>query len=78
MAYEQRDGDISVFKERNKTNDRGPDWSGDALIDGVKYRVAFWQKSGTMLAGKIEVSRKQSTDRQSEPRQVALDDEIPF
>ena len=78
MAYEKRDGDIAVFKEKEKRNDKAPDWKGTALLDGIEYQVAFWQKSPTMLAGKIEVSRKQSTDRQSEPRQVALDDEIPF
>jgi hypothetical protein len=79
MAYEKRDGDIAVFKERNKTNERGPDWSGDALIDGVTYRVAFWQKSTTMLSGKIEVSKKQPTD-QSAGGGKAIDDdfEVPF
>jgi hypothetical protein len=77
MAYEKRDGDIAVFKERNKTNERGPDWSGDALIDGVTYRVAFWQKSTTMLSGKIEVSKKQD-DAPTPRRVVDLDDEVPF
>lgn len=82
MAYEKRDGDIAVFKEKEKRNDKAPDWKGTALLDGVEYQVAFWQKSATMLAGKIDVSRK----RQETPTggggstgfNNPMDDDIPF
>lgn len=57
MAYEKHDGDIAVFMERDKKNEKAPDWKGEALIDGVIYEVAFWPKgnNGTMLAGSIKV-----------------------
>jgi hypothetical protein len=80
MAYEKRDGDISVFQDKKKTNDKAPDWTGAALMDGIEYRVVFWQKSPTMLAGKIEIARK----KQEEPRggggSTGFDDDtdIPF
>jgi hypothetical protein len=82
MAYEKRDGDISVFQDKKKTNDKAPDWTGTALMDGIEYRVAFWQKSATMLAGKIEIARK----KQEEPRggggstgfENPMDEDIPF
>ena len=59
MAYEKKDGDIAVFAERDKKNERAPDWKGDALIDGVTYEVALWAKgsNGTMLAGSIKVKQ---------------------
>jgi len=60
MAYEKKDGDIAVFAERDKKNERAPDWKGDALIDGVTYEVALWAKgsNGTMLAGQIKVKQE--------------------
>lgn len=57
MAYEQKEGDIAVFQNDKKGNDKAPDWKGNALINGVKMEVAFWQKSETMLAGKISERR---------------------
>jgi hypothetical protein len=54
MAYEKKNGDIAVFKNKNKTKETQPDWTGDALIDGTLYRVSFWDKSPTMLTGKID------------------------
>lgn len=79
MAYERRDGDIAVFKEKEKRNDKAPDWKGTALLDGIEYQVAFWAKSATMLAGKIEVSRKHSTDRPAGGGKPIDDDfEVPF
>lgn len=76
MAYERRDGDIAIFKEKEKKNEKGPDWKGTALLDGVEYQVAFWSKSGTMLAGKIELKRGRQEASARTP--VSLDDEIPF
>ena len=77
MAYEKRDGDIAVFKEKEKRNEKAPDWKGTALLDGIEYQVAFWQKSSTMLAGKIEIARKKQEEA-TPRRDVSLDDEIPF
>jgi hypothetical protein len=78
MAYEKRDGDIAVFKEKEKRNEKAPDWKGTALLDGIEYQVAFWQKSPTMLAGKIEIARKKQDDAATPRRVVDLDDEVPF
>ena len=65
MAYEQRPGDISVFSETEKTNERAPDWKGSMIVpDGVKpgdkLEVAFWAKGdrGTMLAGSVKPPRQ--------------------
>ena len=90
MAYEKKDGDISVFMQRDKKNDKAPDWKGEALIDGKTYEVAFWAKgnTGTMLAGSIKPARDKTQDfRGSGSASVSrhrgddpspFSDEIPF
>tara|TARA_R110000851_G_scaffold216457_2_gene369401 strand:- start:500 stop:790 length:291 start_codon:yes stop_codon:yes gene_type:complete len=59
MAYEKKENDISVFYNppEKKTNPNSPDWTGEALIEGKVMRVAFWAKTPTMLAGKIEIKQ---------------------
>lgn len=61
--YERRDGDAVLYMERNKKNERGPDWTRTVLLNGVEYRLSMWSKgnNGTMLAGKIEESRNQQS-----------------
>lgn len=82
MAYEKKNYDIAVFKQRDKKNPKGPDWKGDALIDGIEYEVAFWEKGdkGTMLAGQIKVARKSEKPARKPDSQAPLEDDgdIPF
>lgn len=79
MAYEQKNGDIVIYKVKDKTNDKGPDWTGKALIDGVEKQVSLWIKSDTMFAGQIKdkwSGKKESP--KSSPKDDGLEDEIPF
>ena len=88
MAYEQKPGDIAVFKERKKRNDKAPDWRGNLIVPegakpGDKLEVAFWAKgdSGTMLAGfvKFQQQRAAGPAREAPPQRGArFDDDIPF
>lgn len=74
--YEDRPGDVALFKVRDKKNPRGPDYTGYHItLDGKRMRVAVWERNGGVLSGKIEEDRQpppnsgQSRDRR---------DEIPF
>lgn len=65
MAYEQRPGDLSVFAETDKKNDKAPDWRGTMIVPddakpGDKLEVALWAKGGrgTMLAGSVKQPRQ--------------------
>lgn len=87
MAYEQRNGDLAIFKVKEKKSDKGPDWTGKALIDGVEKDVSLWIKSDTMLTGQIKDKWKPSQhdkDKQNayvKDHQAPLDmddSEIPF
>lgn len=45
MAYEHKPNTGSLFPAEKKT-DKHPDRTGSALIDGVEYWVAGWDKTG--------------------------------
>jgi hypothetical protein len=88
-GYEQKPGDIAVFKEKEKRNDRAPDWRGNLIVPegakpGDKLEVAFWAKgdSGTMLAGSVKfpTQRDAGPAREAPPQRGAafLSDDIPF
>jgi hypothetical protein len=89
MAYEKRPGDIAVFKERDKRNERAPDWRGSFLDEqGQEWRVSLWEKggNGTMLAGKVERAQEQFKRPASEETTIKkfpskkddFADDIPF
>ena len=47
MAYEHNNGNGSLFKNTNKTNDNQPDYSGSIkLQDGTDQQIAAWVKEG--------------------------------
>jgi len=81
LAYERKDGDIAVFTVKEKKNERGPDWTGTALINGEELQVSFWQKTPTMLAGQIKpkfVSGQQMAKAKESLPPQDDGDEIPF
>lgn len=79
MAYEQKEGDIAIFKVKDHEGNR-PEWTGRALIDGKERDVSLWIKSDTMLAGQIKDKWKPDFEQaKPEPApQDNLEDEIPF
>lgn len=81
MAYEQKEGDIAIFKVKSKKNERGPDWTGKALIDGVEKEISIWQKTDTMLAGSIKDKWKPDFEKAKSAAQGnddGFEDSIPF
>ena len=62
MAYEKKEGDISIFANNKGDNEKRPDYRGNALIGGTEYRISLWlrtsQKDGKkFLSGKIEAEQ---------------------
>ena len=45
MAYEQRNNNGSLFKNDRKQNDRQPDLTGTAIINGKTWRISAWKKT---------------------------------
>jgi hypothetical protein len=87
-GYQQKPGDIAVFKEKEKRNDRAPDWRGSLIVPpgaqpGDKLEVAFWAKgdNGTMLAGSVKFPNQRDAGpaRDTPPqRGASFSDDIPF
>lgn len=47
MAYEQKPGSGSLFKNDRKENDKHPDYKGTYKHhDGTEFNVAIWVKEG--------------------------------
>lgn len=79
MPYQQKDNDIAIFENKRKEKETHPDWTGTALIDGKKMKIALWSKSSTMMAGKIEIDNyKPNFETAKKAIQDDLGDEIPF
>lgn len=83
MAYEPKDGDISLFKADKKDNPKRPDMTGKALIDGQEYNVSMWSKGEgdkRFLSGRIEL--RQAKVESSKPETTPLNDfpesDLPF
>ena len=78
MAYEQRPGQFSLFKNE-KTNPAWPDYKGDGMdLDGNPIWVSAWLKDGKQ--GKfMSCSFKLKTENpQRQAKPPMEDDPIPF
>ena len=87
MAYEQKPGDFTLFKNDKEGNEKRPDYTGNGLaLDGSKIKVSAWLKQGK--SGKFMSCRFQPMTR-GEPAQAGrpdttnktmddMKDDIPF
>lgn len=61
MAYEQKPGGGSLFKNTKKTTEKQPDYRGEIVTpDGTKFSLAGWIKQsakGSFLSLKCEVPK---------------------
>ena len=87
MAYELREGQGSLFKNKHKTADNHPNARGELLLDGVLYEISAWTKKTKLLEPwqSLQVKRKEprapaepawGSDRKS--AEPDLDDDVPF
>ena len=69
MAYELREGQGSLFRNKRKEpGDNKPDRQGDCLIGGVKYKIAGWlkgERDGQFLSLKITPADEHAHSRNS-------------
>ncbi len=81
MAYEQKPGDFTLFKNDKEGNEKRPDYTGTGLgLDGKRIKVSAWIKQGQK--GKFMSCRFQEMTRgepeQAKQKQDDSDSEIPF
>lgn len=88
MAYEQRNNSGSLFKNDRKNNERQPDYTGNAIINGKNMRVSAWIKksqNGTAFMSlafeEVNGAYQQGAPQRSAPAPQNLEpqpDDIPF
>ena len=85
--YETRDNSGSLFRNTDKKNERGPDYSGTAVIDGTEFYMDAWLKesengrkwmSFSFKPKQQKEAPKPQTDRQRAAKFRQDDSEIPF
>ena len=74
MAFEFKEGMISLFRNNKKTEEKHPDYTGKAMVNGVIMYVSLWvrQLDGNaqpFLSGQIQPPR----DSKPVPEEVADD-----
>lgn len=83
MAYKQKPGDGSLFKNDKKEKDNHPDYKGSAVLpDGTPVWLSAWIKKsekGYFMSLSIQPKDEKPSKK---PKQIstepAFDDSIPF
>lgn len=89
MAYEQREGQGSLFKNgRKEEGSKQPDYQGSVMIGGVAYELAGWLKTSATgikfmsLAAKPKQEREPAQRVERKPKDsgsiAEMPDEVPF
>lgn len=88
MAYETKDNSGRLFKNEEKKNERGPDYSGTCLINGEEMFMDAWIKTAESgrkwmsFSFKPKQQKQQSApQKQQKPSNKQLsdmDDDIPW
>jgi hypothetical protein len=81
MAYEQRDLQGSLFKNKDKTEgDNRPNAKGSCMVAGVEYWVDAWtkkDKNGNPWQS-LSFKQKEKQNGPKRPPRVSDDDSTPF
>lgn len=83
MAYEKKDGDISLFPNDKQGNEKRPDYKGTVLIGGTEYEVAMWKRTSSkgneFLSGTAKPTQGEKKEpNKEEQKPQFVDDAIPF
>lgn len=83
MAYQMKDGSGTLFKVQEKKNEKGPDYTGDAMIGGEVYRMAAWireSESGRKYMSFKFEPKEEAAAKPAPQKRRPVDDEssIPF
>jgi hypothetical protein len=73
--FVNKDGQGGLFKCKDKTNPKGPDYHGDLRLGGVDYRIAGWKRQSTKTG---EAFLSLSVEPANNKKSAELNDEISF
>ena len=83
MAYEQREGSATLFRNDKKSSDKAPDWRGEGMLNGELIEIAAWEKSGSRgMFFSLNLKPKQAYAPKQEEKVISDSNEddldIPF
>lgn len=87
MAYEMKDGQASLFKNKRKATDNHPDYTGSIMLAGVEHWLSAWIKTPKAGGEKyMSLSVGKQKEQRDTPREAPraqdnptdFNDEIPF
>lgn len=86
MAFQQKDGSGSLFRNKRKEADQHPDHTGSITVAGVQYWLSGWIKQtkdgekyfSLSVRPKEERQERRSSPPPAQPQQDDFDDSIPF
>jgi hypothetical protein len=86
MAFELKEGQGTIFKNRRKEKETHPDWSGELKLGGKIYYISMWDKESEKAGPWFSVSTKEKTFKEIKEKvekaevkgRSDFEDEIPF
>ena len=77
--YKDKNNCGTVWKNMNKSNDKQPDFSGVAKVDGKMYRVVIWNNSKSLSIKLSDEDEMKKYSKKSEPKTVEeMENDVPF
>lgn len=82
MAYEMKEGDISIFQNKKKTEEKHPSIKGSCLINGTECEISLWTKTdkngSKFWQGKIKTKEENRSQAHAAKEQESpFDNEFP-
>lgn len=87
MAYEPRNNEGTLFRDKNRKSDKHPEFTGSAMVNGQEFWLSAWvnesKKDGSKyfkLTFKPKGENRPSSAAPADDRSYGeeLDDSIPF
>lgn len=85
MAYEQKDNEGTLFRNKKQKTDKHPTHTGSGMINGVEYWIDAWTNTAEKTGEKYFKFKFKPKEEQQSPAESpqpsptdGIDDTVPF